>query len=199
MSEPNQLAQQMQQDLNFVRTAVEAKQRPSRSTGPLPVWAAYTLICIPAYDYLPRHYAVGLNLAGWILAAAISFWLGQREVQRTGQFDRSAIARSALHWYGGILLMFVAIFGLANGHTGLTETGAGQVSVVLVGFLYFTAGVHTVEQRYMRIAGPVIILAGIGMGWLPHLQWTAMGLIFAACLLSPIIFGNRKSKSSEQA
>jgi hypothetical protein len=196
MTESNPLSHEMQENLQFVRNAVEAKNRPPHaSNGPLIVWAIYTLICVPAYDYLPRH-GVEINLVGWLLAAFISFVMGKRAARRTGQFDQALINRLMLHWFGGIVLMFTAIFGLALGKSGLNGLGTGQVSVIIVGILYFTAGVHLPESRFMRWAGPVVVLAGIGIGWLPALRWTAMGLVFTTCLLIPVLFGGRNRTAS---
>jgi hypothetical protein len=196
MTESNPLNQDLQDNLRFVRKAVEAKDQPPRSSNTVLIpWIMYTLICVPAYDYLPR-YAGTLNLVGWIAAAGIGFVLGKRATRRTGQFDQVAINRTMLHWYGGIVLLLAAVYGLAFGRSGINEVGAGQVSVILVGFLYFTAGVHLAEARFMRWAGPVIVLSGIAIGWLPHLRWTAMGLIFTVCLMFPILFGGRKSPAA---
>ena len=199
MTESSPLTHALSDDLHFVRNVVESKNRlqPS-SSNQLIVWALYSLLCIPAYDYLP-HYAGRINLIGWLTAAAISFALGKRAGMRSGEFDRAKINRIMLHWFGGIALMFIAVYGLALGHSGINETGAGQLSVILVGFLYFTAGIHIPESRFMRWAGPIIILSGIAIGWLPELRWTAMGLIFTACLMVPVIFGSRKNFSTPAA
>ncbi len=198
MTQLSPLPHEMQQDLHFVRNAVEAKDQPRPASGrQLIIWICYSLICIPAYDYAPR-YAGQINLFGWIIAMVIGMIIGKRDALRAGEYNRAGVTRMLLHWWGGIALLFVAVYGLANAHTGLTPTGAGQVSVVLVGFLYFTAGIHLPHARFMRWAGPVIVLAGIGMGFLPQYRWTAMGLIFAACLLCPLIFGGRKNLSATQ-
>ena len=199
MTESNQLTQELHEDLRFVRNAVEAKERSQHtSTAPLVVWSLYSLICIPAYDFLPR-YGGRINLVGWVTAMLVTFVMGKHSARRTGQFDREMIHRVYLHWFGGIALMFIAVYGLAFGVSGINGVGAGQLCVIIVGFLYFTAGIHLPESRFMRWAGPVIVVAGIGIGWLPHLRWTAMGLVFAVCLMSPIVFGGRKSRSATAA
>lgn len=184
MTESNQLAD----DLHYVRKVVEGGEKPGRNIAPqLIVWTLYSLICIPCYDFLPA-YGGRINLAGWLIAAIISGIIGRREGIRSGQFDREYLVRTLLHWYGGVVLLMVAVFGVCWVNHGATELLASQFSVILVGFLYFTAGVHMQEVRFMRWAGPVIVLAGIGLALLPHYRWTAVGLIFAACLTAPLIF-----------
>jgi hypothetical protein len=190
MTESNQLAE----DLQFVRNAVEARdKRVQPATMHLLIWAAYSLICIPMYDFIPA-YAGRINTAGWLSAMVASFILGKREARQTGQFDRAMMLRSSLHWYGGIALLLMTVFGLAWFGRGISGDMVGQVSVILVGFLYYTAGVHLADVKFMRVAGPIIIAAGIGMGAIPHYRWTVMGLIFAVCLLSPLVFAKRVSQ-----
>jgi hypothetical protein len=184
MTQPNELAD----DLKYLRQAVETRDRPPRPGAVhLIIWTCYCLICIPMYDFIPS-YGGRINLVGWLTAAVASGVYGHWESRRTGQFDRAKVARMMLHWYGGVALMLVALWGLAFTSSSMNELLAGQFSMILVGFLYFTAGVHMPEVRFMRWAGPVIVLAGACMGLLPHLRWTAMGLVFAACLTAPLLF-----------
>jgi hypothetical protein len=189
MTESNQMAQ----DLQFVRKVVESKnQRPRPAAASLLIWAGYSLFCIPTYDYLPTNHAATINLVGFLTAMGLSAIFSKHHAKRTGEFDREQLQRTMLHWYGGIALLLAVCFGLTL-EKHIDEVVCEQVSVILVGFLYFTAGVHFPEERFMRWAGPVIVLAGIGVALLPHFRSTAIGLIFAACLLTPLVFGRRAS------
>jgi len=132
MSESNQTAEGMRQDLQFVRKAVEAKER----TGPpatvhLVIWTVYSLVCIPIYDFDPRM-ANKVNMAGFLTALVVSFIMGKRAARRTGEFDRELTGRNMLHWYGGIALTMTALYGLAFFNRGISELAAGQVSIILV-------------------------------------------------------------------
>jgi len=183
MTESNPVAE----DLRFVRQAVEARDRPpSVSDSPLVPWILYTLICVPAYDYAP-NWGGRINLVGWLIAAIISSMFARRVAMRSGQFNRAHVARSMMHWYGGVALLIVAVIGLSVTNSAMTELLSGQISTVIVGILYFTAGVNFPEIRFMRWAGPVIVLAAIGIGLMPHFRWTALGLIYAVCLTSPLV------------
>jgi hypothetical protein len=188
MTETNQ----MSQDLQFVRKAVEARdQPPRRENVHLLIWAAYSLICIPSYDYLPK-YGPQINLFGMVAAFVLSGILGKRATMKSGQFDRVKLKRMMLHWYGGIAMVFVAILGLFWSNPGMNPELSGPISVILVGFLYYTAGIYTPEVAFMRWAGPVVVVAGSCMDLLPHLRNTTVGLIFAACILAPVVFSRRR-------
>jgi hypothetical protein len=187
MTQPNEMAD----DLRFVRTAVERRDQPQRpETWNLIIWTMYSLVFVPLYDFVPR-YAFQVNICGMILCFILSAIFGKRAGIRSGQHSRDEIAKMMLHWYVGILMLFLTCFGLAAVDPKIGDVGIGQVSVILVGFLYFTAGVHMPEVRFMRWAGPVIVLAGIGIGLVPHYRWTVMGLIFAFCLMTPYFFSRR--------
>ena len=187
MTQSNEVAD----DLRFVRAAVEKRdQKPHAINSHLIIWAIYSLVCVPAYDFLPRQ-GLAINLIGFAAAMTLSGIMGKRAVIQSGQYDKAEVSRTMLHWYGGIALLLVATFGLAIVNPAMRNLAGSQVSVILVGFLYFTAGVHMPEMKFMRWAGPIIVIAGIGMALLPHYRNTAMGLIFAACLLSPLLFSRR--------
>jgi hypothetical protein len=193
MTESNQLAD----DLHFVRQAVEKRDRPGRPLAAgLLIWAAYSIICIPSYDLVPQ-YSGRINLVGWLAAAVLTGVFRKRATIKSGQFDREMIARSMLHWFGGVALLLVAVFGLVLSNSGINELVASQVSIILVGFLYFTAGVHMPEVRFMRWAGPIIVLAGVASAWVTHFRWTAVGAIFAACLLFPLFIQQRPAAETK--
>jgi hypothetical protein len=182
MTESNPIAE----DLKFVREAVEARDRPRRgSDAHLIIWTLYCVLCIPMYDFLPQ-WGGRINLVGWLTAMVVSGVLGRRETMRSGQVDLRMVRRTMLHWYGGVVLLVVATMGMAMVNPGMRELACGQLSIILVGFLYYTAGVHFPETRFMLWAGPVIVLGAIGIGLLHHYRWTAMGLIFAVCLMAPV-------------
>jgi hypothetical protein len=182
MAESNPIAE----DLRFVRQAVEARGRQSTSSPTtLIVWAVYCLVCIPTYDFVPQ-YGGRINAAGWIGAMVMSWIFGKRHARRTGEYDSALLKRTMLHWFGGSVLLVAATIGLAIA-TGRGDE-AGQVSAVLVGFMYYFAGVNFPQShRFMLWAGPVIMAAGICAGFVPHYRSTTLGLIFACCLMTPVV------------
>ena len=192
MTESNQLAE----DLQFVRKAVEARDKPVNSSNAhLIIWAIYCLVCIPTFDFLPRYGKV-INVAGMIIASVVSALLGRREGIKSGQFDRAALLRTYLHFYGGVVLVVSTVIGLAMLNPGMDGQLTGQISVILVGFMYFFGGIHIPQVKFMRWIGPIIIAAGVGLSLVPRYQWTVMGCVYAACILSPVVFGKRKHVQS---
>jgi hypothetical protein len=160
------------------------------------VWIAYCLFCIPTYDFLP---SIGgpVNFIGWVVAAVLSGFLRKREAIRTGIYDRQAITRATLHWFGGVALLIVALLGLTYTNPHISPIACGQISVMIVGILYFTAGVHMPEAKFMLWAGPLIVLTGIALAYVPHYRWTVVGVIFAVCLTLPLIFSRRGTPATE--
>jgi hypothetical protein len=188
MSDANQLAE----DLQFVRRAVEARDKPLKSgNGNLIVWAIYCLVCIPTYDFIPQ-YGGRINLAGFICGMILSFIIGKREGRMSGQYDRSAIVRVYMHFLGGSVLLMLTTFGLAALNRGVNGEIMGQVSIILVGFMYFYGGLHVPNLSFMRWVGPIIIAAGVCLSLVPRYPWTLMACIFAVCILSPVLFGKRQ-------
>src|SRR5271170_7822393 len=109
MTQSNEIAE----ELRFVRAAVENRDRVRPAAyGHLIVWAMYSLICVPMYDFLPQPRAAAINLAGFLLAMVVSGILGRRESKRSGQYDRAEINRTLLHWFGGIGLLLLATIGM---------------------------------------------------------------------------------------
>jgi hypothetical protein len=179
-----------------VRKAVEARDKPQKAgRAHLVIWAAYCLVCIPAYDFIPRYGGI-INLAGMMIAGVVSVLMGKREGIKAGQYDRAALMRIYTHFFGGALLVVLTVAGLASLNRGMGDQLAGQVSVILVGFMYFFGGIHIPHVKFMRWIGPIIIAAGIGLSRVPHYQWSVMACIYAVCILSPVIFGKRQSMQS---
>ena len=58
----------------------------------------------------------------------------------------------------------------------------GQVFVVLIGFMYFMAGIH-LDRAFLWIS-PFLLAGGILVGLVPHHGWTILGALIAAALLA---------------
>src|ERR1700683_4652188 len=117
MTESNQLAQ----DLQFVRKAVEARDGPQRpGAARLIIWATYCLICIPTYDFFPNS-AARINLIGLLPAALISPAFRNRAIRESGQIDRALVRRLMLHWIGGVALLLAAVFGFLWRNPGASK------------------------------------------------------------------------------
>lgn len=185
-------ARQMQEDLQYVRHVVSERerQRPPGTTAIYWVWAAYTLVGYTLIDVAPH--ASGLFfLIGGIVAGMISGVIGYRAQSRSGEWDPQGRWRAGMHWGAGVLLCIAATFALAAVIPPLREkTYSGQLVVVMIGIVYFLAGVHM--DRFFLWLGPVLIAGGVVVGLVPHFGWTALGVVIAAGLTLPTLLGQRK-------
>ena len=176
---------QVQEDLHFVRSAL-ARRGQHRSPAPV-LWtvAIYVLIGYPIIDFAPQW-------AGWFFGlGSIPMWgvlalVGRRQVRKEGEYDRKNILSIKLHWFGGIALAGVFAMALAIAIPALRGVGAAQVMVVMMGLVYFLGGVHF-DRQFLWL-GPVVMLGGVGVGFLPHYGWTSLGAVIALGLVIPTFF-----------
>jgi hypothetical protein len=91
-----------------------------------------------------------------------------------------------LHWGAGILLAVESAFALAAVIPDLRGSHGAQVLVVMIGIVYFLAGVHF-ERHYLWL-GPVVIAGGVLVGFVPRFGWTALGAVIAIGLVVPTFF-----------
>src|SRR5438477_9688466 len=101
-------AEQIGQDLKFVRSAVVRRERAQRMPSIIGVyWAAYILIGYPMLDFNPKAGGLFLMIAG-IIGGIFSGWIGKREALRQGERDIQQGRREAAHWYS----MFIGIIAV---------------------------------------------------------------------------------------
>jgi hypothetical protein len=171
---------QIEQDLKYVRQAVERSETVRHGYGAVYyVWAAYTLIGYVLIDFAPRV-ADWFFLIGWIPAAMISGFLHAQFVKRWGDFDAELRGRMGLHWGGGAILAIGAVIAMANLHIIPAGTPTGQLCVVLFGIIYFFAGVHF--DRSFLVLGPMLVIGGLLVGFIPHYPWSILGALIATGL-----------------
>jgi hypothetical protein len=179
---------QMEKDLRYVRQAVDRRGRAVR--GPFAVyymWAVYVLIGYTLIDVAPR--ASGwFFLIGGLLGGIGSMILGRRHSRQTGEYDRDFARRAMLHWLG-IVLAIASALALAVVVPELRGPHVGQLIVVMIGLVYFLAGVHF-DPNFLWL-GPVLIAGGLAVGFVPRFGWTALGAVIAAGLVIPTLFPTR--------
>lgn len=183
MSEVHQLSE----DLAFVRGAVQ--RRDSRRPDMLGVyapWAVYVLVGYTLLDFRP-DIANFVFAFGWIPACLVAY-LFTRKLKALGEIgsDRQYSRNVALHWYGGIVLALATSIALSNVIPGLRGTPSGQITVCMVGLVYFFGGVHF-DRRFL-VLGPVMIVCAIFVGFIPKLPWTTLGIVIATGLVVPSFF-----------
>lgn len=175
--------QQLQEDLSFVRHAVE-RQRRSHSPAPiLWLWAGYVLIGYLLLDLDPRAGALFLMILGPICGVA-SAWLGARASRSAGERDRESDRAEALHWSAAFIAL-AAILAMAAIHPAMRGTLSGQLIVVCIGLVYYLYGVH--RDRNFLWLGLVLIAGGVLLSFIPVYPWTCLGVVIALGLVLPTL------------
>ena len=182
--------QQLHEDLRFVRRAVARRAAdPTPRAIPL-MWGAFILVAFALLD-------VNLRAAGWLFAVAapilgVSSWLvGALHGRRHGELDRRAGTRHALHW-GTIFLSMLALVVLAATRR-VTGEGVGQVATLVVGIVYFLAGVHF-DRRWMP-SGLLLIIGSAAITFVPRYPWTVLGVVVSLAVVLPTFLPQRSDES----
>jgi hypothetical protein len=187
MTEINQL----HDDLRFVRDAVARGDSPQRRSAAIyVVWAVYVLVGYTLIDLYPRA-AGWFFLAGGMLGGVASGFIARRMARQEGAHDRREARRSLLHWGVGIVLAVACAMALAAVIPALRGPPAGQVIVVMIGLVYFLAGVHF-DANFLWL-GPVLMVGGVLVGFVPHYGWTALGTVIALGLVVPTLLPARRT------
>ena len=184
------IADEVHNDLHFVRQAVARRDGAAFSpVSILYLWASYVLVGYTLLDVAPRA-AGWFFLIGGIVGGVASGVLGRRASLRLGEQDRQRGRRMALHWGGATLLAFLALVGLSQVLPQMNGQAFGQLFVVMIGLIYFTAGIHL--DRHFLWLGPVLMIGGVVVGLFHHYGWTGLGIIIAVGLVAPTFFPRRE-------
>src|SRR5690242_18570831 len=174
-------AEQVGQDLQYVRNAVTRRERDLRIPTPI-AWAVaiYVVIGYTMIDFVQPWSGPFFAIGGLLLFVVCGF-LGRRESLRTGEYDPVEIRKGWLHWLS-ILLAVAGVIGLGMARK-LDGQVMGQFLVLCIGIIYFLGGVHF--DRNLLWLGPVLMAGAIAITYIPRYGWTGLGLVIA----SPAIAG----------
>ncbi len=131
-------------------------------------------------DVSPRD-ANWFFFLAWFPGVAATMLVARRWMRRWGVVDRQGTWRAQLHWFGGSILSVAAVIALAMAVPSVRGVPIGQISVILFGMLWFTAGIHL--DRTFLVLGPLFMAGGIAVGFVPHHGWTALGWLTALGLI----------------
>jgi hypothetical protein len=193
MTQPNQL----QDDLSFVRDVVARRDRsPLVFSTPYYIWAVYVLIGYCLLD-VNAHWANWFFLLAWFPAGAATgiakhFW-----IRKHGEVDAVMSRKHKLHFQVGGMLAVAAVIGLACCAPGFRGEITGQVCVILFGMIYFLAGVH-LDRSFLWL-GPVLIVGGIVVGFVPHYGWSALGVVISGGLCAAAMINARRERLAAAA
>lgn len=178
---------QLSDDLAFVRDAVQRHDRRNPDMlGVYATWAVYVLVGYTLIDFRPAWANLWLGIA-WIPGCLACMYF-MRRLKARGEIgaDRDASRRATLHWGGGIALAIATSIALTTLFLPMRGALGGQLTVCLIGLVYFLGGVHF-DSRFLWL-GPIMIAGGICVGFMPVLPWTTLGLVIALGLVLPSFF-----------
>jgi hypothetical protein len=180
-------SQQLSEDLQYVRQAVDRRGRRHNIPAPI-AWAVaiYVAVGYTLLDVNPL-WAGWSFMIGGVALGAVSWVVGRGESLRTGEYDRAEVTRIWMHWFS-IVLAIVGVIALAVTR-GLQGPVVGQMIVLAIGLIYFLGGVHF--DRNLLWLGPVMMAGGIAIGYVPHYGWTALGAVIALGLVVPTLLRAR--------
>lgn len=182
---------QMNDDLRFVRDAVERAERQSTPAAIYFLWAAIGLVGFALVDFRPHWVPAYWSVAGpggFVASVA----LGWRHARRLGQFSAGEGQRHMLHWGGMLGAIALAVLMQINGL--LSQDGLGAAILLLLALGYFEAGVH-LDRTFLWLgllmaAGYVFVI----FAW-PY-AWTIVGLIVAVAFAAAGLRGGRPREAA---
>ena len=168
-------ADQIQQDLDYVASAVRRQDRATGVPSIYFLWAGIVLVGFALPDFRPQYAGAFWFVAG-IGGGLLSWWLGERDARRTGVNDVALGRRYGMHWTiagVGFLLSALPIF------TGSGDPGQVVSSFLLVaGLVYALAGVHL--ERPLLWSGLLMLAAyAVLVLFSPPYTWTIAGTVVA--------------------
>ena len=188
---------QLHDDLRFVRDAVALGDPPARGPAAIyVVWAVYVLVGYTLLDVDSRA-AGWFFLVGGVLGGVASALLARRARRKDGAYDRREVRRTLLHWGAGIVLAIACAMALAAVMPALRGQPSGQLIVVMIGLVYFLAGVHF-DPNFLWL-GPILMVGGVLVGFVPRFGWTALGAVIALGLVIPTLLPARRAAGGGQA
>lgn len=186
----NARIQQVEEDLQYVRSAVRRG-----AAGPFPaaialLWAAISLAGFALMDFAPRQAPLFWGIAG-PAGFLLSLWLGMRSARAAGEEDRAEGRRWAAHWLGLLVAIALAVLAAVAGEA--SWDAAGATILLLLAIVYYTAGIHL-----HRALLPVAAILAIGYVFVLYADgrtWTWIGVATAAALVASAFLGGRKRRA----
>ncbi len=170
--------EQLQQDLDYVSSAVRYHERPVGVPVIYFLWAGIVLAGFALPDFAPRLAGAFWFVAG-IGGGLLSWWLGERDSRRSGVYDVALGKRYGMHWLvTGVAFLFSALPIM----TGRADPAVASGNFLLVaGLAYALAGVHL--NRPILWSGLLMLVAYAVLAmFAPPYTWTITGIVIALSL-----------------
>jgi len=185
-----ELPRNAEQDLDYVRRALDRETRGAFPRSIALLWAAIALVGFPLLDVAPARAPRFWGIAG-PLGFALSLWLGRRAARAAGVEDQAEAARWSAHWFG--LLIAIALVVVASIAGRIDGPTTGSTIILLLAATYYGAGIHLHR-------GLLPVAALLGAGYLAVLFadgpiWTWVGVATAAALIATGLVSSRTRRA----
>lgn len=170
---------ELQQDLDFVASAVRRQDRAAGIPAIYFLWAAIIAIGFALPDFAPRQAGAFWLVAG-IGGGLLSWWLGARDSRRSGVNDVELGKRYGYHWLiAGVAFVLSALPMVL----GRVDVGSGVANFLLVaGITYALAGIHL--NRPILWSGLLMLAAyAVLVIFTPPYVWSITGGVIAISLV----------------
>lgn len=180
--------ERIEQDLAYVKGAVERRERNPRVPLPMAVlWGMAGLVGLGLCDFYPR-------IVGWFWLIAIpasfalSFLYYWRYGDRSGEVNRRLSNSEIMHW-GGLSVAIGVLFLMAyvNRFHGRV---IGQLALLLAGLGYYLAGVHF--RRTWLWLGLLLVAGAVAALFIISYVWTTVGVLLCLGLVVPAAMRSRR-------
>ena len=187
------VTQKLEEDVSFVRQAVEQREEDQyRTLGITVLWAViiavgYTLNDFAA-EYSPLFWAIA-PLAGFLVSCGLGAWQGRKQGVRRPGLGR----RHALHW-GTIFFAGVAVISIAFSHR--FDGGViGQLFALISGVVFFLGGLHL--DRRTLWPGVLLICGAVAIDHIQPYPWTIVGWVTAVGLVVSALWMKPKDEEAK--
>ena len=183
-------------DLDYVRTVIERAEGGESPASIYFLWAFISFFGYAIIDQAPDKTGAYWAVAG-PLGGIVSGVLATRHARRAGQVSRGAGFLDFLHWMGFFAAILLLVPLVATDR--LAPADIPRAVLLLVGYAYWTAGVH-LDRRMLPVAAVVGGLYIFSIVWseLPYV-WTITAVGLAGSLaVAGGLAAARARRSAEQ-
>ena len=175
-----QETRQVEQDLSYVRRAVERMEGGSYRGIPIAVlWAAIISAGCAINDFRPQ-----LGMYYWPIAAVVgyvvSLLVGRREDREAGEENAAESRAHAIHW-GTIFLLVIGTLSIGANH-GLDGMAIKQMFTLVAGGCCFLGGLH-LDRRFL-LPGLIMMIGAPAIDYIGPYPWTIVGLATGIALVA---------------
>ena len=184
------VTQQLEEDVSFVRQAVERREEGQyRYLGITVLWALIIAVGYTLNDFAAEYSALFWTIAP-VAGFLISLGLGARQGRKEGVHRSGSGVRHALHWCT-IFFAGVAVISIALSHR-IDGPVIGQLFALISGVVLFLGGLHL--DRRTLWPGILLICGAAAIDHIQPYPWTIVGWATAAGLVASALWMKPKDE-----